>query len=301
MHFVTRRTAVRRAGLLALIAVLATGCTSTPTSPTQAGAAASLGSLAQGGVPTAPAGGTTCGGTGQAACPGLGATKFLAFGDSLTHGSPSSFDLADILIIPEPPSGNYPAQLLGLLRAAYPVQQSAFVMTNGGCPGEFVSGSCSGSGMRTRDRLNGLLQQHRPQVVLLLEGVNDLNIDIGIGATTTALTGLVDLARVYNATVLVATMFQTCPSTSPTGIVRENSSTRITAYNDAILAALSGRPNVHLVNLYSAFGTGNCTSSGGTGLLGNDGLHPTVDGYQAMATKFRDRIAEIFAVRGSMQ
>lgn len=280
---------------------MAVGCTATPTSPSLRAPDASVGALAQGGTPTTPAGDTFCGGAGQAACPGLGVTRFLAFGDSLTHGSPSSFDLADLLIIPEPPSGNYPAQLLGMLRTRYQAQQSAFVMTNGGCPGEFVSGRCSGSGMRTRDRLNGLLQQYRPQAVLLLEGVNDLNVDIGIGTTVTALTGLVDLARVYNATVLVGTMFQTCPSISPTGVERPNAALHITAYNDALVAALSGRPNVHVVNLYSAFGTGNCTVTGGTGLLGHDGLHPTTDGYQVMATKFRDRIAEVFAVRGTTQ
>ncbi len=140
----------------------------------------------------------------------------------------------------------------------------------------------------------------RPQGLLLLEGINDLNGDLGIGSTVNALSKMIDLARVYNTTVLISNMFQTCPSTSPAGMFRSNSADRITSFNASIASMAAGRQNVYVVDLYRAFGN-NCDANGGIGLLGADGLHPTASGYSVMASTFASAMASVFQVRGSFE
>jgi lysophospholipase L1-like esterase len=283
-----------------VLLALTTACAQTPTGPSSSAPASSLGAVAdQGGVPPPVAGDVFCGGSGQAACPGVGATKFLAFGDSLTWGIPSSFDALDVLYIPPEPSDSYPRQLTSLLRAAYPVQQAAFSVVNAGWPGELVSQS------GTRTRFQQAMAAFRPQAVLLLEGINDLNNGVGVSTTVAALSQLIDVARTYNATVLVATMFQTCRSVEslPDGSVRvrENSASLIPSFNGAVTGMATGRLNVHVVNLYDVLGTNNCTATGGSGPLGHDGLHPNGSGYALIANKVRQTISQVFVVRGTFQ
>jgi lysophospholipase L1-like esterase len=277
-----------------LVALAAAGCSQTPTGPSASAPVQSIGTLSQGGDPAPPAAADQACVVNGTVCPGLGATRFLAFGDSLTWGVPSSFDALDILYIPPEPADSYPRQLTNLLRSAYPAQQPGFAMTNAGWPGELVSQSS------TRTRFQQAMAMYRPQAVLLLEGINDLNNDIGIGTTVAGLSQIIDIARTYNATVLVATMFQTCRSISPSGVERGNSASLIPSFNSALIAMAGGRQNVHVVNLYSIFGN-NCTPTGGTGLLGADGLHPNGSGYAVIASKFRENISQVFAVRGSLQ
>jgi lysophospholipase L1-like esterase len=279
-----------------LLAALAAACTQSPTGPSAAAPASRLGAVSeQGGTPPPMAGDTFCGGAGQPTCPGVGATRFMAFGDSLTWGVPSAFDALDILYVPPEPADSYPRQLTSLLRAAYPVQQAAFAMVNAGWPGELVTQP------GTRTRFQQAMATYRPQAVLLLEGINDLNNGVSISATISGLSQLIDIARTYNATVLVATMFQTCRSESPTGLVRENSAGAIPAFNAAVTSMATGRLNVHVVNLYDVLGTNNCTPTGGSGALGNDGLHPNGSGYALIANTFRQRIGQVFVVRGAVQ
>jgi lysophospholipase L1-like esterase len=54
--------------------------------------------------------------------------------------------------------------------------------------------------------------------------------------------------------------------------------------------------NVHIVDLYSQFGTDRSR-----GLMGADGLHPTEKGYELMAQTFVQAIETVFQVRGSVQ
>jgi lysophospholipase L1-like esterase len=141
----------------------------------------------------------------------------------------------------------------------------------------------------------------RPQALLLLEGINDLNNDQSVAATVGYLQQMVELARLYNTTVFIGTMFQTCVSTSPSGQVRPNAATRINGFNSALRAMAAGRQNVHVVDLFAAFGTQNCGPDGGIGILGGDGLHPNPSGYSIIATQFAAAVRNVFAVRGSYQ
>jgi lysophospholipase L1-like esterase len=261
----------------------AAGCSQTPTSPSSSPAVLSRGGVPQGG-PEAP--GDSFGPVNAA-----GATHFVAFGDSITAGVTSSFD-GSFLFDPGP-TNSYPYQLAGLLEANFTAQN--FDVDNYGQPGEWAAQALSSN------RFVQMLAAQRPQGLLLLEGINDLNNDRPVSEVVGSLQQMVELARLYNATVLLGTMFQTCQSTNPgTGQVRTNSAGQIVAFNNALTAMAAGRQNVYVVDVYGAFGN-NCGPDGGVNLLGADGLHPTTTGYAVMATAFGFAIRDRFPVRGSFQ
>ena len=261
---------------------MAGACAELPSSPTAPSPVLSRGAVPQAGTPPAvPV-------PGQPAA--LGATHYLAFGDSITYGTTSSFDGA-FLFAPQPGAA-YSNNLDGILESNYPTQD--FTVDNEGSPGEWATQAVSSGRFATA------MAVARPQGLLLLEGINDLNNSVSISATVNALSQMIAIARVYNTTVLVATMFQTCVSTSPTGVVRDNAADKIVAFNAAVRSMAAGRQNVYVVDLYPAFGN-NCGPDGGIGLLGGDGLHPSASGYTVMASTFANAIASAFAVRGSYE
>lgn len=265
-----------------LLALVSAQCAQSPESPTGPTPVLSRGAAPQAGDPPA---GDSLGAVGA-----LGATQFLAFGDSITWGQISSFD-ASILFDPVPGT-EYPTQVDNQLESTFASQN--FTVTNAGVPGEWAAQAISSG--RFAQRMAAL----RPQGLLLLEGINDLNNDQSVAATVAALQQMVELARLYNTTVFIGTMFQTCVSTSPQGQVRPNAATRITGFNSAVRAMAAGRQNVHVVDLYAAFGN-NCGPDGGVGILGGDGLHPNPSGYTVLATAFTNALKSVFAVRGSYQ
>jgi lysophospholipase L1-like esterase len=266
-----------------ILAAVAAGCADTPTAPSASGAVSSRGVAPQGGTPEPP-------GDSLGLVNALGATNYLAFGDSITWGVTSSFD--GTFLFDPPPGTGYPEQLDGLLEAQFTTQD--FVVANLGAPGEWAVQALS------TGRFLQELSSRRPQGLLLLEGINDMNNGRSVSQVVGSLQQMVELARLYNATVLLANMFQTCESTDGNGVVRPNSNTLIVPFNSALSAMAAGRQNVYIVDLYGAFGN-NCGPSGGFGLLGGDGLHPSGSGYSVMASRFRDAIRTHFAVRGSFQ
>ena len=268
-----------------LLAVLGTvQCGRTPESPTAPSPVLSRGAVPQ-------AGGPPVSSDPLPPLTVLGATRFLAFGDSITCGTPSSFDEFSFDVLCQESSG-YPQLVRGVLQNVSPGQ--SFTVTNEGRPGEWAQQAVSSG------RFAQLMASLRPQGLLLLEGINDLNNSSGIGATVGALQQMVEVAQLYNTTVLIGTMFQTCVSTSPSGVIRQNSADRIASFNAAIRAMAAGRPNVYVVNVDTAFGN-NCGPDGGVGWLGADGLHPSPSGYTALASTFASAIRDRFAVRGSYQ
>jgi lysophospholipase L1-like esterase len=273
---------VRRLAVV-LLAVSAAHCAETPTSPSTPGAVLSRGSAPQGGTPP-PAGDPL------PPVAAVGATNFVAFGDSITYGTLSSFDGA--FLFDPCPGCSYPELLDQRLENAFGVQN--FTVWNAGLPGEWAAQAVSSG------RLSQTMAARRPQGLLLLEGINDLNNGRSVSDVVGSLQQMIDIARLYNATVLVATMYQTCRSESPTGQVRENSADRIVPFNNALTAMASGRQNVYVVNVYGAFGN-NCGPTGGVNLLGGDGLHPTASGFARLAETFDAAIRTYFPVRGSYQ
>jgi lysophospholipase L1-like esterase len=268
--------------VVALAALAAGACAGSPPLPTAPSSVLSRGAVPQLGAPTAadPLPGPNA----------LGATRFMAFGDSITFGETSSFD-GGFLFDPVPGT-QYPMQLDNLLEAAFPTQD--FTVTNEGVSGEAAITAVSSGRFAQR------MAAQRPQGLLLLEGINDLNGEISIPSVVNALAQMIDIARLYNTTVFISTMFQSCVSTRPDGSIRENAADQVVPFNTALRAMAAGRQNVYVVDMYAAFGN-NCGPNGGVGLLGGDGLHPMPTGYSVMAGTFSTALRSVFAVRGSYQ
>lgn len=265
------------------------GCSSSPTAPSPTTSASPTGQAADESssnpqdepAPTPPSGSSPA---PPAATSGpLGATRFVALGDSITWGTLSSFDGS--FLYDAGPTQSYPYQLRSALNLSHGPQ--TFTVENAGVPGESVA---SGAG-----RVHSVLSSLRPQGLLLLEGINDLNNGAGIGGTVGHLQTILDVARLHNVTVFIANMFQTYESVDPNdGRIRENSATQITSFNSAIMQMAQGRQNVYIVDLYHAFGSNRS-------YVGGDGLHPSESGYERMAFWFRATIEQAFAVRAGFQ
>ena len=194
--------------------------------------------------------------------PRIGSTKFLAFGDSLTEGLTSSSYLPLLL----GPAESYPTRLQLLLSERYSAQ--SIVVTNAGLSGEWASDGVI--------RLPGVLSQHAPQVLLLLEGANDLNFwgRSGISRAAAALDAMVAEASRRNIRVFLATM-----PPWRNGGPKDRDASLVPLINVQIRRIAADRGAV-LVDLFAAVEPDMNT------LIGADGLHPTEAGYQRMAEAF---------------
>lgn len=222
--------------------------------------------------------------------PTLTAVKFLAFGDSVTAGTLSrpctSSAPADAtawmllaLDIPE----SYPAKLQNLLAARYVAQTVGVV--NEGWPGEPAVGA-------GEERLPEMLEDHRPEVLLLLHGFNDLfaagrsrTFDTSVPRIAGALEDMVDTAKSRRVRVLLATL----PALDAGGC-RGAGAPGVTALND-LIRGIAADEGVGLVDLY--------VQLGGTpdGIIGIDGLHPTESGYTQIAQVWFEAIQRDFERR----
>jgi len=166
------------------------------------------------------------------------------------------------------------------------VQAAAMTVVNAGVPGE--------SAVQGRSRIASVLTTYDPDGLLLLEGINDMNLGASPSATAAAVVAIVDVARTYNVTVLLGLMPQTYASVYPNGEERPQAADLIVPFNNELRRLTAGMQNVHVVDLYTAFGTNRS-------LMGADGLHPTEAGYELMAATFVQAIETVFQVRGSLQ
>jgi len=271
---------------VASVLLFTAACSQSPTAPTPVRGAAVLGEAAQ--TPTSVPAAIT------PAPQALGATRFLAFGDSITCGVASiAFDGPSLVTLRCLSSDyGYPERLQGMLRT-YNAGQ-AFSVRKRGEPGEWAAQGES----RLTSELTELAGpsvpvNERPQVLLLLEGVNDMNNGVSATRAAASVAQMVQIARTFNLTTLVATMPQTYRRES-TG--SENSRDKIVPFNNEVRRLVGGLQNVRIVDLYSAFGT----NAYGT-LIGIDGLHPTPAGYDLMAQQFHAAILQQFPVRGGLQ
>jgi lysophospholipase L1-like esterase len=206
--------------------------------------------------------------------PVLKGTKILAFGDSITEGSISP--PAQPTTLEVDPVNNYPALLQAALTERYTSQ--TITVINGGVGGESVVAT-------GEDRLERLVLEHRPDVVIVLEGVNDLNQGRTVDSISDALRRGVERARRDGVPlILVSTLL---PGVE--GRLKPPNPDRVDALNDEIRfwTPLEG---AHLVDSYSAFEPMKEL------LIGVDGLHPTVEGYRRLAEvvfqAIRDRFEE---------
>lgn len=203
--------------------------------------------------------------------PKLRATHFLAFGDSLTAGvvsSPVSGGRLD-------PASGYVSLLQRDLQARY-VTQSVGVL-NAGAPGEEARHAVS--------RFGAVLRTHRPEVVLLMEGTNDLDVAGGGGAelAAQALDSMVDRAQDMGLDVLLMTI-------PPQ---RHRSEARLVPGLNERIRAIAARRGVVLVDVFDVIMNGACPGARAIPCLGADGLHPTAAGYRLIA----DELARVIVDR----
>jgi hypothetical protein len=125
-----RRTASTLSFFTALIVAFTSACTTTPTAPTGTSATTIAASVSQEPPPVPPRLDTL---PPPAA---LGGTKFVAFGDSITCGSFSNFDVGFAFLLVDCPSHSYPERLRLSLRQIFPLQAAVLEVINAGVPGE---------------------------------------------------------------------------------------------------------------------------------------------------------------------
>lgn len=224
--------------------------------------------------------------------PRLSATRFVAFGDSMTEGfvqvcrtttlTGLSAILEDLQYFKtaRPPafsSVSYPVKLQALLSARYTTQ--SFTIINEGNGGETAAAGALD--------LPRVLNNNAPQALLLLEGINDIHAGTptqasAIPTLVTSLRTMVQEGKRRGLTVFLSTLLPerkgACRAFDFTDDIED-----VLAANIQI-RALAQSENVPLVDMYPAF-SGSLTT-----LLGADGLHPSETGYQKMADVFYDAI-----------
>lgn len=205
------------------------------------------------------------------AVPKLEKTKFLAFGDSVTAGEPAGL-MRSGMIFP----GNYAERLTAKLKARY--EEQTISMVNEGLGGE-----PTGDG---KWRLGPVLNQARPEVLLLVEGTNDMLSDQSAGAITSAveaLRNMVQQGKSRGTRVLVGTL----PPLKQAARVSSAAVEAVPTLN-ARITTMAAAENVTLVDLYAAVPQSQ---------IGADGKHPTPEGNQTIADTFFKSIMATLEVR----
>ena len=218
--------------------------------------------------------------------PRIQATRFLAFGDSITAGVVSNPFVFGTLN----PSEAYSIKLETKLGQDFPLQ--TFTVVNAGLSGETAA--------LAPGRFTTAFGSANPDVVLLLEGSND--VLGGASRVPDAIAGLetmVMTAKAGGAEVLLATIppMRNAPS-------RALAVQTIPLLNEEI-RALALRQGVGLVDIFTALNDAVCPKSlsfGGTfyhvtvPCIGEDHLHPTEAGYDVLAETFKQAIVEAFGL-----
>ena len=198
----------------------------------------------------------------------LGATAFVAFGDSITEGQSAVSRSMALVNVP-----SYPAYLQQLLAAMYTTQ--SITVANEGRSGEWAQDG--------QFRLPLTLDRSQPpaQALLLLEGVNDLSAlgASGVSRAEAAIEAMARAGRSRKLRVFLATL----PPQRPGG-ARAGSADLVPELNRRIRIIARGEGAV-LVDLELIFGTNY-------DLLSEDGLHPTSEGYRVIASAFFDAVRQ---------
>jgi lysophospholipase L1-like esterase len=136
-------------------------------------------------------------------------------------------------------------------------------------------------------RFPTVLDADRPEVVLLLDGANDLLAAASTGAFGTAITRIItaldEMIKAADARG-VDVMLATFPPQNPAGS-RGGGAPAVPTLNTEI-AKLAARQGATLVDLFNGLG--------GTpaGSIGVDGLHPTATGYTKIANIWFEAIKQ---------
>jgi lysophospholipase L1-like esterase len=244
--------------------------------------------------------------------PRLGVTTILAFGDSITEGEVpvfGEFSLRPQYVMPD---SSYPAYLTNLLAQRYAAQGASridafsisamnlmnlcwpnppapltggIVVINAGCLGERAEDAMT--------RLQNKLSAYHPDLLLLLEGVNDLDPTDDVTAAASILAGvqgvqkLIAAARSRNVPVIVGTLL---PEIT-VDLTHGGAPLLIAPFNAKLVPAVTSA-GARVVDLFSDIATDETDW-----ISPFDGVHPTAAGYQEMARVWFNSIQNAFEVR----
>jgi len=217
--------------------------------------------------------------------PQLSKVRYLAFGDSITAGEvtfpvgSSSIGAMAITKQVVVPSAAYPTLLAKTLQGRYASQADAITVANYGLGGERV--------INARNRYLSALSTVRPEVVLILEGLNDIPAGEN-GAASSAAAEIrvwVAEARLRGMSVFVAT-----PTPGRPGGNRTVNPVLLVDWANRI-RDIAARDGAGLVELY------NTMLPDVQRYIGVDGLHPNEQGYAKIADLFFQAIQGSFEVR----
>jgi lysophospholipase L1-like esterase len=209
-----------------------------------------------------------------APAPTLGVTRLLSFGDSMTAGTtsaalPSAFGLLDAGLVT-----SYPFKLQAAATARYADQ--TIVVLNAGKPGE------SAADAGTYTRFSAALSEAKPQVLLLMEGANDLNaVTPSVSSAVNAMEEMVKEARRRGVAVMLATL----PPQRPGPGSKTTAAATLTRYNND-LRTMAAKKNAEFGNVDVVDVNALLPLSA----IGQDGLHPTDAGYELLAQIFFEAI-----------
>lgn len=193
--------------------------------------------------------------------PKLAVTRILAFGDSITQGVVSFPDGRVSLIR----TSAYPFLLQQRLSSRYPAQDITVV--NAGSGGEHVTFALG--------RFHAELRKHRPEVLLLMGGTNDVDSPFGSGPETAAaaLERMVATARSANVDPYIMTI-------APW---RNAERVPLVSFLNDRIRSIAERQDVALVDVHRLLLTGRCEGVQPVPCIGADGVHPTEEGYRLIA------------------
>ena len=209
--------------------------------------------------------------------PLISATRYVSFGDSITEGKlgPSVYHGDDRF------PDSYSGVLYNLLVQRYTAQ--AFEVFAAGFGGECAQ-VCLPNGV---SRLPGVLNADTPQVLLLQEGANDLNV-LGSAAIPGLVSGLRAMtmeARSRGIIVFLGTLLPQRRGGSHAG------DPALIPLANAQIRSLAASEGATLVDLYESFG------GSPDPYIDKDGLHATPAGYTRIAETFFAAIRSRLEIR----
>ena len=218
----------------------------------------------------------------------------LAFGDSITEGKTSELVLIDgtptlqskMVAI----SATYPSVLASRLAARYQPQAASISVQNAGVSGEYTDEGTV--------RLPTVMTSEH-DLVIILEGVNDTNVQVPAAEIAAHLRTMVDTALAANKRVILSTLTPVIQKAVPDAdgeYTYKADPAMVAAVNDAIRVvaqSYAADSRFLLVDMFAAFPADQLTT-----LLSPDGLHPSELGYAFMAQVFFNAIVAHFAIGG---
>lgn len=206
-------------------------------------------------------------------------TRYLAFGDSMTLGENGRPIGGYIPFVDD--ANAYPTFLRQFFAERVPLQQVTVV--NAGVGGEKVSES--------EDRLKSEIARNRPQVLLLLQGINDLNGGASPQSVVDALSDHIAKAKERGVQyVLVSTLLPVAPDncgTPPPRCRGRDTTNAIVAATNQGLRSMVPASGAFVVDPYDEFLANRAA------YVDIDGLHLRPAGNRALATAFWNRLVQV--------